>query len=387
MCPERTREVTSIATSERGSRRSASPTRTSSRSSNRATAPSRPTRAGRRATPATETRPSAPGDPDRLRIRLFDADRQDHHVDWHTALAKRPSGRQLLWIDITGELSSAEAEELCERFDLDDRAREALTKPAAEPHLALHGRFVHLRVAAEPGDKRPERAPWLDILAGPDLVITGHEQPLAFLAGMDDRIERDTTLGLLHSTQFVASLLDSVLTTYYQAIDAIEDEADELDGVALRDKGRRELLEDLVAVRQRIGRLRRLLASERDVFASLAEADFTEVAGDKESAPAFQAVAARFEAAFSTVGSAREAILGSFDIYMTRTAQRTNDVMKVLALATVLLLPGSLIAGLLGMNVIVPLDKDSPVSFWFVVGGVVLLAVTLLVIARVRRWL
>jgi len=157
--------------------------------------------------------------------------------------------------------------------------------------------------------------------------------------------------------------------------------------VALRDKGRRELLEDLVAVRQRIARLRRLLASERDVFASLADADFTEVAGDKESAPAFQAVAARFEAAFAAVGSARESILGSFDIYMTRTAQRTNDVMKVLALATVLLLPGSLIAGLLGMNVIVPLDKDSPLSFWLVVGGVTLLAVTLLGIARARRWL
>jgi len=54
---------------------------------------------------------------------------------------------------------------------------------------------------------------------------------------------------------------------------------------------------------------------------------------------------------------------------MTRTAQRTNDVMKVLALATVLLLPGSLIAGLLGMNVIVPLDKDSPLSFWLLRPG------------------
>jgi len=293
----------------------------------------------------------------------------------------------LLWIDITGELSVKEAEQLCQRFALDDRARESLTKPATEPHLALHGRFVHLRVAAEPPDDRPDRSPWLDILAGPDIVITGHEQALAFVAEMDERIERDTTLGMLRSTQFVASLLDSVITGYYRAVDAIEDDADKLDGVALRDQGRRQLLEDLVAVRQRIAGLRRLLASQRDVFASLADADFTEVAGDPESAPSFQAVAARFEAAFAAVGSAREAILGSFEIYMTRTAQRTNDVMKVLALATVLLLPGSMIAGLLGMNVIVPLDKDSPMSFWLVVGGVALLAMTLLGIARARRWL
>jgi magnesium transporter len=387
MGAERTGEVTPIATSERGSRRSASSPRSSSRPSSRSTGRSRTTRTDQQPRGAAGARPGRPPDPDRLRIRLFDADRQDHHVDWATALQQRPTGRQLLWIDITGDLGPAEAEELCERFHLDDRAREALTKPASEPHLALHGRFVHLRVAAEPPDERPDRAPWLDVLAGPDIVITGHEQPLAFIDGMDDRIERDTTIGLLKPTQFVASLLDSVITGYYRAIDAIEDDADKLDGVALRDKGRGELLEDLVAVRQRIARLRRLLAAHRDVFASLADADFTEVAGDRESAPAFQAVATRFEAAFAAVGSAREAILGSFEIYMTRTAQRTNDVMKVLALATVLLLPGSLIAGLLGMNVIVPLDKDSPLSFWYVVGGVVVLAIALIGIARARRWL
>ena len=39
------------------------------------------------------------------------------------------------------------------------------------------------------------------------------------------------------------------------------------------------------------------------------------------------------------------------------------------------------------MNVIVPLDKDSPMSFWVVVGGVTLLAITILAIARTRRWL
>ena len=48
---------------------------------------------------------------------------------------------------------------------------------------------------------------------------------------------------------------------------------------------------------------------------------------------------------------------------MTRTAQRTNDVVKVLTFATILLLPGSLVAGLLGMNVVVPLGKDDPLSF------------------------
>jgi Mg2+ and Co2+ transporter CorA len=61
--------------------------------------------------------------------------------------------------------------------------------------------------------------------------------------------------------------------------------------------------------------------------------------------------------------------------------------MKVLALATVLLLPGSLAAGLLGMNLVAPLPEDDPMSFWYVVAAVALLAVVVLVVARARRWL
>jgi Mg2+ and Co2+ transporter CorA len=39
------------------------------------------------------------------------------------------------------------------------------------------------------------------------------------------------------------------------------------------------------------------------------------------------------------------------------------------------------------MNVSVPLPKDDPLSFWLVLGGVVILAIVILVAARRRRWL
>ena len=39
------------------------------------------------------------------------------------------------------------------------------------------------------------------------------------------------------------------------------------------------------------------------------------------------------------------------------------------------------------MNVIVPLDKDNPLSFWIVIAGVGLLAVVIVLIARRRGWM
>lgn len=327
------------------------------------------------------------GAPEHFRIRRFDADRTDEGLTFDEAVSSKLSGRQLLWIDIAGDLSSSEAETLAGRFKLDRRTRGALQTAGDHPHLALSGGYFHVRVAAEPEHTNPAKTKWLDVIAGRNVVISQHRAPIGFLDDLNDRIESDTTLGILDSATFVATMLDSTVTGYYDAADAIEDVVDQFDERSLNDDGRRELLVDLVAVRRRIAMLRRILTDHRQVFASLAAADLAQVVGRPDSAAGFQPVAIRFEGAVAAIEASRDLLLGSFDVYMTRTAQRTNDIMKVLALATVLLLPGSLVAGLLGMNVSIPLAKDDPLSFWIVVGGVLLFIVALLVAARLRRWL
>ena len=93
-----------------------------------------------------------------------------------------------------------------------------------------------------------------------------------------------------------------------------------------------------------------MLSGQREVFAAFATPDFRRSPRATTPRPS-RASRSRFEDALRSVEDSRDLLLGSFDVFMTRTAQRTNDMMKVLALATVLLLPGSLIAGLLGMNV------------------------------------
>jgi Mg2+ and Co2+ transporter CorA len=80
-------------------------------------------------------------------------------------------------------------------------------------------------------------------------------------------------------------------------------------------------------------------------------------------------------------------VVSSFDVLMTRTAQRTNEVMRALTLVTVLGLPATITAGFLGMNVIVPVPKDDPSSFWLIAGVVVLFEIVLVVLARLKRWI
>jgi Mg2+ and Co2+ transporter CorA len=338
--------------------------------------------------PASGTPPSGePRSKDlNIRARVFDADRRDEVLELEQALRTDVTPRQLLWIDIEGNLDEEEGERFAKRFALEWRTRRALQRALDQPFIGVHGEYVHVRVAAEPDPVRSTTA-WLDIIAGENVVITSHQRPIGFLVDFDDRIEADTNLGTLGSATFLAALLDADITSYHAAVDRIEDEVDVLDTHSLGDDSRRGLLNDLVALRRRIARLRRLLADHRAVFAALASPDLAGIPAGDDGRAALTAVSSRFDGAMGAVEDSREVLLGSFEVYMTRTAQRTNEVMKVLTLATVLLLPGSMVAGLLGMNVIVPLDKDNPMSFWFVVIAIAVLAAGIIMAARARRWL
>jgi magnesium transporter len=321
-----------------------------------------------------------------VRVREFDADRRDRELSLADAVASKPSDRQVLWIDLPDGVDDDVLASIADRFEFDPLTTRALRSPIERPHLAVHGKYFHLCVAAEPGAPDRTDPAWLTVVCGRNVVITRHEGPLALLDELDTRIKADATLGELVGAEFVALILESVVSSYFAAVDDVEDEIDRLDARSLRVEGL-ELLDELVRVRRRIARQRRTITAHRGLFAAVAGPDVRQVVDDADANADLQAVASRFDQAVAAVEAAREALLGSFDVYISRTGQRTNEIVKVLTIATVILLPGSVIAGLMGMNVLVPLDKDDPTSFWIVVLGVAALAVAILTTLRLRRWL
>ena len=323
----------------------------------------------------------------RVRARLFDADQRDERLEPEAAFAARPTDRQLLWIDLTGDATVEEAMRLAPLLDLKPRTLRGLARQDPEPFVAINRDYLHVRVAADPSDTDDRPSVWLDVVSGRNVIITQHDRPIAYLGDVDTRIERDATAGSLSAAAFFTILVDGAIAAYHAAVDAIEQDVDRLDAAALRGRAPDSALRDLVRCRRRIAHLRRLLADHRPVFTALGSPELASVVEDHDEVALVAALAARFEGALSAVEESREALLGSFDVYMSQTAQRTNEVMKVLTLATVLLLPGSMVAGLLGMNVVVPLNKDDPMSFWIVVGAIAILAVAIVAVALRRRWL
>jgi Mg2+ and Co2+ transporter CorA len=242
---------------------------------------------------------------------------------------------------------------------------------------------VEVEAVTSPDDDRATTS--LEMIGSASLLVTVHHGPVGFLDAFRDRFRGDTRIGLVDGPALLAALLDWHLTAWFQAIDGLERDADRLDQRALDPRSQRDLLADLVALRRRISTVRRTLVSHREVFAVLTRPELSGIA-DPDDTTHFRALADRLERAIDAAETARELVVGSFDVHMTRTAQRTNDVMKLLTLATVVLLPASIIAGIMGMNFRVGFF-DNPSFFWVVVAAMVAIGVATVGVARLKRWI
>ncbi len=313
---------------------------------------------------------------------LFDRDKVQRLDD----IADRPrrlSGSKLLWVDIDRE-SEESADRVAEAFGLDTNTRDCLADSKERATFCDHGRYIHVTTYA-PNSEEEGKLIGLECVVGENWVVTAHDEPIPVLEEFAERVSGSGDTGSLDGPGFLAALLEWVLGSYSAAFERIEQRLEEFDIQAMRgegDAGEEKDIERLIEMRQQVGNLRRALAAHRSALVALTHPEL-EALGDHKSGRQFQSLLERFESTVQEARDAREAIVGSFDVLIARGGHRTNEIMKVLTLTSVILLPGALIAGVMGMNFKVGLF-DEPVLFWVVLGLIALIAP--ITIGFAKRW-
>lgn len=312
---------------------------------------------------------------------LFDRD----HVDQLEELSDRPDrlrGSKLLWVDLHGE-SEFSVDEVAEELDLDEETRRCLAAPNEKACFNDFGRYIHLTTYAPREDEEGELHA-LECVVGQNWVITAHDRPIPVLDEFAARVSGSGDTGSLDGPSFLAALLEWVLGAYTAAFERIEQRLEDFDVNAMRGQGADEDIELLIEMRQEVGKLRRALAAHRSALVALTHPEL-EALGNKGSGERFESLFTRFEATLQEARDAREAIVGSFDVLIARGGHHTNQIMKVLTLTSVILLPGALLAGVMGMNFKVALFRDTWL-FWVVIAVIVAIAPATFGIAKKRGW-
>ena len=313
--------------------------------------------------------------------RLFRAGAHEEKIERLRDLPREVGEHELLWVDI-------------ERDDPTDEALAALGFEGAterigatfdRPDLMRMDDLVHLVVyGLTQGDDGPDiKQARVDLLAHGNTVMTIRDEEVAGLKDLVELVEGRSELGALDAATFVAILIDGLLGAYFAATEAIERDIDELDDRALRSTPDQSFVRELTSLRRRVARLRRALVPHRGVVAALARPELGITPGGPDPWPG---LLDRLERAIDAVENARQLLLGSFDLVMTRTAQRTNDIVRVLTVVSVTLLPAGVIAGVFGMNFSSPIFEGDGL-FLVAAAGIAAVSALILLLAHWRRWL
>jgi len=131
--------------------------------------------------------------------------------------------------------------------------------------------------------------------------------------------------------------------------------------------------------------MRRLIWPQRDVLNTLEIEDLA-LLSNRDRVRLREAAARTARLGDELQALSERAVLVHEQLLDTR-AEQMNQNMLILAAVTVVLMPLTVISGLLGMNVAGIPFADSPAAFWVVSGGLAALGVGIVVWMRKQKWL
>jgi magnesium transporter len=146
----------------------------------------------------------------------------------------------------------------------------------------------------------------------------------------------------------------------------------------------RSIIQDISFVRRDTIALRRIVRPQLPIVYNLEQVDRPFIR--QELDVYFGDILDHLQKARDIVDDHWEVIVSLADTSDALISYRINEVMRILTVISVIMLPLTLISGILGMNVLLPFPRD-PTVFWAIMGFMLFISLSMLVYFRYRRWL
>jgi len=224
----------------------------------------------------------------------------------------------------------------------------------------------------------------IDIVLGSSWVFTHHTMPLRSIEGMVDELKRNPRL-LERGPAFIAhGIMDRMTDHYLPVVEQFEEEIDDIQESIIT-APTPQLLQRIFGMKRSLQRLRRISTHQRDLLQRLSRHEFSRI--PEAALPFFRDVYDHFVRIADLAESYRELVTVSLEIYMSIMANRTNEVMKSLALLSTVMLPLNLLVGVYGMNFEWMPLLHTHNGFWIICIAMIALAALLTWTFKQRKWL
>jgi len=328
------------------------------------------------------------GGADNLKIELlsYNAEQAEERSITAEFAALEPSADAVTWVDIDSLQDTELIQQVGARFGIHELVLEDVVNTGQRPKLEEHDGYLYLVLKVldldEVGELRSEQ---ISLILGDGYVLSFHDRESEVFSAVRDRIRSDTMrIRKMGADYLLYALVDTVVDDYYEVLESLGETLDSLEDELLVRSGP-ECAQRLHAVRRELIFMRRVIWPLREMMSDLYRCESPLIR--EETRPFIDDVHDHVMQVLDTVGTFRDLLAGLQDIYLSSVSSGMNEVMKTLTIIATLFIPLTFIAGIYGMNF-----EQMPELHWawgyFSVWGVMaVVAATMLLYFRRKRWL
>lgn len=298
----------------------------------------------------------------------------------------------VVWVDLKGETDEqiAEARDtLLKDFKFHPLTVEDCIETRNQPKVeAFENYFFFIVHGIKPGETGPANfvTKELDGYLGPNFVVTFHIQRFRSIKTVKQQLRSSTFVCQRGAAYLLMRILDELVDLYMPIVDDFDETINALeDRVFDMKKTSNVVLGDVMDVRRSVARLKRISSRQLDVLYRMSHGEFVQI--PENVLPFFRDVHDHLQRISDLAEGYRDLVAGLFDIHFAVISNRTNDVMKTLAVLSAIILPLSLIAGIYGMNFDNMPELRTRFGYFTTLGVMAFVTVILLFYFWRREWI
>jgi magnesium transporter len=294
------------------------------------------------------------------------------------AIESRISAGEYFWLDLH-KPDEDEMALLRDVFRFHPLAIEDSEQFGQRPKMEEYGDFVFfvLYGAAPPPDK--DRLVEVHCFYAEHYLVTLHRQHAPSCDVLRERYSKlpgslERPIGVLYR------LLDALSDSFFPALEDYDASIDRIEDAIFREP-REEQLQELVRMKRRLNRLRRVVGPQRDLVSQLFGGLSTLPGSDVEAEHYFRDIFDHLIRVADLIDSYKDLLTSAMDVYLSSVSNRLNLVVERLTVLSTILLPLIVLTSFFGQNFGWLVNHIGDLASFLIFGlAVPIVAATLLVV-------
>jgi magnesium transporter len=217
----------------------------------------------------------------------------------------------------------------------------------------------------------------LDGFLGDNYLVTYHHETFKSIDKVKRRIKENPIACERGAAFLLHQILDELVDLYLPVIEDFDLAITNLEERIFRLKrGNDKVLEEIMDIKRAVARMRRISSKQLEVLYKMSHGHVLRI--DEQIQPFYRDVFDHLQRISDLSDSYRDLVSGLLDIHFSVITNKTNEITKVLAIFSAIMLPLSLIAGIYGMNFDNMPELHTRNGYFFVIGLMIVVAVILL---------